>query len=142
MAKTRCSTTSEQDTQPSVGQFTPGPWSASQTYPPGDWCIHARGIPWQLAYLRRHKNHAWPLEANASLIAAAPDLYRALLAAQEELRLIRMKDHGTVYNPALSTQIALALQKAVPQTVLGTPDDTSNTESSPNTTVADPEPGR
>lgn len=50
--------------------------------------------------------------ANANLIAAAPELYQALKAAQEELRLIHMKDTGAVYNPALRTQIAVALQKA------------------------------
>jgi hypothetical protein len=69
-------------------KWTPGPWSASQTYPPGDWCIHARGIPWQLAYLRGHSEIDWPLEANARLIAAAPELYdelenaRAIIAGE------------------------------------------------------------
>jgi hypothetical protein len=93
-------------------KWTPGPWSASQTYPPGDWCIHARGIPWQLAYLRGHSEIDWPLEATARLIAAAPELYEALLASEEELRLIHMKDTSVVYNPALRTQMALALAKA------------------------------
>lgn len=36
-------------------------------------------------------------------------LYDALTAAQEELRLIRMKDTAACYNPTLSTQITLAL---------------------------------
>jgi hypothetical protein len=50
--------------------------------------------------------------ANARLIAAAPELYEALLASEEELRLIHMKDTSVVYNPALRTQMALALAKA------------------------------
>lgn len=50
--------------------------------------------------------------ANAQLISAAPELYAALVAAEEELRLLRMKDTSSVYNPALSTQMAIALAKA------------------------------
>lgn len=59
-------------------KFTPGPWRVSQTYPVGDYCIHAAGCPWQLAYIAANTNVDWPLEANAHLIAAAPDLYAAL----------------------------------------------------------------
>lgn len=46
------------------------------------------------------------------MAAAAPDLLAALKAAQEELWLIRMKDHATVYNPGLSVMIDLAIDKA------------------------------
>lgn len=58
-----------------------------------------------------------PAQVAAARRAICDDLVAALSAAQEELRLIRMKDTGTIYNPALTTQIALALQKASPQTV-------------------------
>lgn len=51
-------------------------------------------------------------DADNKLAAAAPELLTALLAAQEELRLIRMKDTNIVYNLMLSTQIAVALTKA------------------------------
>jgi len=65
---------------------TPGPWKASETYPVGAWCVHAKGIPWQLAYLARSSQIEWPLEANARLIAAAPELLDALIAADGLLR--------------------------------------------------------
>jgi hypothetical protein len=62
--------------------FTPGPWTLSATYPAGDFVIHAKGIPWQLAYVPASTQIEWPLEANARLIAAAPDL----LAFAEEVK--------------------------------------------------------
>ena len=58
---------------------TPGPWKATPIgQGTGDFCIHARGIPWQLAYLSENSLHQWPIEANARLIAAAPELLEAL----------------------------------------------------------------
>jgi hypothetical protein len=51
-------------------------------------------------------------EANARLIAAAPELFDTLVAAEEELRLIHMKDTSATYNPILRTQIMLVLAKA------------------------------
>ena len=50
--------------------------------------------------------------SNMHLIAAAPELYEALKAAQEELRLIRMKDTDAVYDPSLRTRITMALSLA------------------------------
>jgi hypothetical protein len=70
-----------------MSKHTPGPWLASQTYPGNDYCIHAQGIPWQLAYLATHSQIEWPLEANARLIAAAPDLLEALQMAKTALEL-------------------------------------------------------
>ena len=65
-------------------------------------------------YPAHDQSHARDQEllANATLIAAAPDLLEALEAAQEELRLIRMKDCDVVYNPGLRVQITAALSKA------------------------------
>jgi hypothetical protein len=40
------------------------------------------------------------------------DMLAALKAAQEELRLLHMKDTATVYNPGLNAQISLAISKA------------------------------
>ena len=50
--------------------------------------------------------------SDARLITAAPDLLAALEVAQEELRLIRMKDVATTYHPGLDVQIELAIAKA------------------------------
>lgn len=49
---------------------------------------------------------------HAALIASAPDLLAVLKRAQEELRLIRMKDTGAVYDTTLRFDITLALTKA------------------------------
>lgn len=43
---------------------------------------------------------------------AAPDMLAALKAAQEEIRLIRMKDCNVVYNPCLQLMMSLAIAKA------------------------------
>lgn len=67
----------------SEAQHTPGPWTASPAYECNDYCIHARGIPWQLAYLAEHSRIEWPLEANARLIAAAPEMLDALKKIDE-----------------------------------------------------------
>lgn len=56
----------------------------------------------------RYKNG----DNDGPLIAAAPDLLDALLGAQEELRLIRMKDCDRVYDPTLTIKIHLAISKA------------------------------
>lgn len=57
-----------------AGEHTPGPWKATYADGGEDWIIHAIETPWQLAYLRNDGRAQWPLEANARLIAAAPDL--------------------------------------------------------------------
>jgi len=49
---------------------TKGPWHKGRAYECEDWIIFARGIPWQLAYLRDDKRANWPLEANARRIVA------------------------------------------------------------------------
>lgn len=50
--------------------------------------------------------------ANAQLIASAPRLYEALERAQEELRLLRMKDTGAVYDTTLRFDMQAALRAA------------------------------
>lgn len=67
-------------------KHTAGPWKASQTEPAGDWCIHAPSSPWQLAYVMPARAN-FPAEANAHLIAAAPDLFEVLTVAVEYLEL-------------------------------------------------------
>ena len=55
-------------------------------------------------------------KANAEFIVKACnshyDLLEALKGAQEELRLIRMKDTGAVYNTVIRIQIKQAIKKA------------------------------
>jgi hypothetical protein len=52
-------------------------------------------------------------EGKEAVIArAAPDMLAALKAAEEELRLLRMKDTKAVYNPGLRAIISLAIAKA------------------------------
>lgn len=100
-------------------KHTKGPWTASQTYPHGDWCIHSAGIPWQLAYVGASTQIDWPLAANAHLIAAAPDMLAALMKAKQfivngvELGFIRMPDTSTP-DPAHETLpiIEAAIAKA------------------------------
>ena len=64
-----------------MSKATPGPWNATFADGGKDWIVFATGTPWQLAYLRDDKRANWPLEANARLIAAAPDLLAALQKA-------------------------------------------------------------
>ncbi len=63
-------------------KFTPGPWRYTKAAPSGDRGIHAEGTGiFAEAYADiRHagENNAAEAEANARLIAAAPDLYAAL----------------------------------------------------------------
>lgn len=74
---------------------TPGPWSANSTEPPGDWCVHAKGVPWQLAYLAWSSMVDWPLERNAAWIArCSPSGISGLLDLIESQRaeLARLTD--------------------------------------------------
>lgn len=153
--KTRCSTTSEQGTQPSVERFTPGPWD----YRPGgydDWgwirggpggmtIGHAHG-PLEDDEANRHRTAKTdPWEHNARLMAAAPQLYDALKDALAGLRYIRQHYHdertatGDLYGVGfdlVEEKAKTALAKAVPQTIAGRPDEQSNTDSSPNPIAA------
>lgn len=53
--------------------------------------------------------------ANTNLRNAAPDLLEALQRAQEELRMIRMRNSGVVYDTTLRLDMQLAIAKAVGQ---------------------------
>lgn len=98
-------------------KWTPGPWEFRPyggMFPShrGNIISICRGFPQRWVADAVGQETADEREANARLIAAAPELYAALDAAREELRLIRMKDTGAVYNPALRTQIDIVLAKA------------------------------
>lgn len=99
-------------------KHTPGPWLVT---PSGDHiygamdhsgnsldaskyvCTVAHNIKERQSLTRPH---------NARLISAAPELLEALKAAQEEIRLIRMKDCNVVYDPSLQARIIAAISKA------------------------------
>lgn len=89
-------------------KWTAGAWRAVQAIDATHWYVATpvRTSPSDIV------SYGPDAEANARLIATAPDLYEALVAAQEELRLLRMKDTNVVYNPALHLQITLVLAKA------------------------------
>jgi hypothetical protein len=57
----------------------------------------------------RYRDKEPETEANARLISAAPKLLELLKRAQEELRLIRMKDCGAVYDATLRLEMASAI---------------------------------
>lgn len=87
--------------------YTKGPWRVSTK--PDVMFIHGAGA---LFIADLVNNHNPEQEANARLIAAAPELLEALKGAQEELRLIRMKDTNAVYNPTIRILMELAIAKA------------------------------
>ena len=65
-------------------KWTPGPWAYE--IQPGYACItHERGSIAAASYAKLLDNSPLPMEANARLIAAAPDLYEALERLMQEL---------------------------------------------------------
>jgi len=92
-----------------MSKHTPGPWHVANV----GWIASERGTICAM-YAMKTGLHGEDIEgeANARLIAAAPDLLDALKAAQEELRLIRMKDTNAVYDVLCRSQISAAIAKA------------------------------
>lgn len=86
-------------------KFTPGPWllmdyNADETFP--RWCVVPKSCIGTIA-------HVQVSEANANLIAAAPDLYGALERAEYTLRQYGMRPE--FYREA-SSEARAALAKA------------------------------
>jgi hypothetical protein len=117
MAEMSTSGSNDLDTRP---EHTPGPWEQH-----GDIIVRLGEGGRNICAICGHKpeddsiryidaGYRWDaqMRANADLIAAAPEMLAALKAAQEELRLLRMKDAATVYNPGLNAQISIAIAKA------------------------------
>ncbi len=89
--------------------FTPGPWETNDLGKGNAVIVQPvdTSLP-PICFVDRQPN----VFDNANLIAAAPEMYEALNDAQEELRLIRMKDTNAVYDPTVRIRIEIALAKA------------------------------
>jgi hypothetical protein len=98
-------------------KHTQGPWKfdRSKTTHDGeyDYAISAEGVPVLAEAFGRSSDGGRPAaEANARLIAAAPALLEACERLLEELRLIRMKDSGAVYDVTCRIVAEAAISKA------------------------------
>ena len=89
------------------GKHTPAPWHVGKDADEGEgrgWFVGGGG------YCRAHM--VGPIsdtEANARLIAAAPDMLEALIAARAELEAYELDASGEGYNnPTLNAAIAKA----------------------------------
>lgn len=101
---------------------TPGPWQAAiEDEPISDGVsivgpLHVCGEDGPSQYIATLHGYTDDFiafnMANAHLIAAAPDLLEALKACLEELRLIRMKDCGAVYDIMCRHDAEMAIAKA------------------------------
>jgi len=101
-------------------KYTPGPWSVRSTgfgeyqisAPASDggddWSV---GMAFGAAGFHEIDGEV-ESRANAHLIAAAPDLLKCLKELREELRLIRMKDTGAVYDVTCRILADAAIEKA------------------------------
>lgn len=100
-------------------KHTEGPWEARIFATREGFGIHAPGKDHSVASANLYEQYAYAAfftpeetEANARLMSASPELLKELKAAQEELRLIRMKDTQAVYDPGLWVRIEAAIRKA------------------------------
>jgi len=151
------------DTPPSVARFIPGPWRECGHKRGGCTCGQVWSIPadvpvataiigeWgdTVAVLKkegRRKVAALDMmvygsigqetgKANARLIAAAPQLYEALVQLLKCCETSFTGWPATLGEVEVRDRARAALQKAVPQTVAGTPTEAPNTESYPNKTT-------
>src|SRR5438046_2486779 len=93
-------------------KHTSGPWTVGESDRNGQAIV--RGPFYEIATCWHHcvKEIEQEMEANARLIAASPEMLSALEGAQEELRLIRMKDTNAVYDPTIRIRIREAIRRA------------------------------
>lgn len=86
-----------------------GPWFVVGPHPDGKWTIQDKDGGGGNCIAQQYGPASME---TAHLIAAAPDLYEVLARAQEELRLLRLKDTGVVYDTMLRVDMDRALAKA------------------------------
>ncbi len=90
--------------------FTPGPWAEHIQGEDGKAIgVYAEKGRRSIVHMAIRNPDA---NANAHLVAAAPTMFDLLTRAQEELRLIHMKDTGATYDITLRLEINAALDKA------------------------------
>ncbi len=110
-----------------MSKFTPGPWSVGHSRKQmyggmerwetpvhvgvGSLRGNALAIVYNGAGGAIHADRD-SVEANARLIAAAPDLLDICKRQREELRLIRMKDCGAVYDTTVRIEADMVIAKA------------------------------
>jgi hypothetical protein len=97
-----------------MSKFTPGPWKVR--------CFMGIACPdcsfadietakGTIAHVNDMTYSEDAQEANANLIAAAPELYQIASDLYEELRLIRMKDTDAVYDPTVRVRAEIVFAK-------------------------------
>lgn len=70
----------------SAAPFTPGTWEIKRRVHSDSWTVRTEDTQLELAEVYSEDDETpFPVEANARLIAAAPDLYDALLLAVSSL---------------------------------------------------------
>ena len=89
---------------------TPGPWLATEGHPSDVWHVDMRARHFSVTVSRSDADHYMPVEevqANARLIAAAPELLQVLERCNN-----RWDDADEEDNPALGQAIRAAIAKA------------------------------
>jgi hypothetical protein len=82
------------------GKHTPGPWGASNFGPgKGAWEITAEETGQSIGVIGAMRTPEEVEEANARLIAAAPDLLEALAQARELVKVARFHFPKSIKNP-------------------------------------------
>jgi hypothetical protein len=109
-------------------RFTPGPWTCRQAKTPidgeYDFGIFANGVPGCVAeaFGRTSETHRPDAEANAHLIAAAPDLFVHAAAAErgitEAVRILDLMGRGQAARDLAiyANNLRAALHKALGET--------------------------
>jgi hypothetical protein len=95
-----------------MSKHTPGPWIATPYKAEGDtpmFYVAEKGKACPIVFAYLHRPHTGTIEANAALIAAAPDLLAACETVEAELnRAIRSKVLGETW-----TGLQLCLADAI-----------------------------
>ena len=95
----------------SEAKFTPGPWESSTAFRTNDGSFAVTAPDSHIAFVTFHgkakRGQAWCTgdpegQANANLIAAAPEMYEALKIAQSNLQFLPPDDVVAQINAALA----------------------------------------